>query len=60
MLSDSSGKSTLGGLNTGTYVIRIVQQKGFKRTAPSSGFYSVGLSGNAVATGKNFGEKKIA
>jgi uncharacterized protein (DUF2141 family) len=60
VLTDASGKYSLTALNAGTYIIRIVQQKGFRRTAPSSGFYSVTLSGNAIATGKNFGEKKIA
>jgi uncharacterized delta-60 repeat protein len=41
----------------GTYHLREVLKTGFKRTAPSTGVYTITLSSGQSTTGKNFGDK---
>jgi hypothetical protein len=61
LLSDSNGNWKFKDLAAGTYVVRIVQQSGYMRTTPTgAGTYTITLSAGQSATGKLFGEKKIA
>ncbi|MEA2707662.1 MAG: hypothetical protein QOF78_263 [Phycisphaerales bacterium] len=60
VLSDASGNWSFKQLLAGTYKLRIVQQTGWTRTTPTSGYHSVTLASGASATGKLFGEKKLA
>jgi uncharacterized protein (DUF2141 family) len=57
-LTDSSGNYSFKGLAAGSYRVRIVQQSGFTRLAPSTGFYDITLSNGGTSTGKNFRFKK--
>jgi hypothetical protein len=59
-VSDASGNWSFRSLSAGTYRVRVVQQSGWKRTTPTSGYHSVTLASGAISTGKLFGEKKIA
>ena len=59
VVTDSSGNWAFKALKAGTYIVRVVQQTGYSRTAPSAGSYSVTLSAAQVVSGKVFGEKKI-
>jgi len=57
-LTDSSGNFAFKTLGAGTYKLRIVQQSGWTRTTPTSGYYTLNLTAGATAAGKLFGEKK--
>ena len=59
-LTDASGNWTFKDVVAGTYKVRVVQQTGWTRTTPTSGYYSVTLSSGGSSTGKLFGEKKTA
>ena len=58
VLTDSSGNYSFKSLAAGTYKVRIVQQTGWTRTTPTSGYHAVTLSAGGTAIGKLFGEKK--
>jgi hypothetical protein len=60
VLSSSSGAWSFKDLAAGTYRVRIVQQTGWARTTPTSGYHSVTLAAGKTSTGKLFGERKIA
>jgi hypothetical protein len=40
-------------------VVRVVQQAGWSRTTPTSGYHGVTVAVAQSATGKLFGERKI-
>ena len=56
--TSSSGSWSFKNLAAGTYRVRVVQQTGWTRTTPTSGYHSVTLSSGGSSTGKLFGEKK--
>ncbi|HEX8915690.1 MAG TPA: hypothetical protein VF796_25275 [Humisphaera sp.] len=62
--SDAAGNYTIKGLTAGTYRIREVRKDGWARTTPSGtyplGYYDVTVATGAAATGKVFGNQKIA
>jgi hypothetical protein len=58
ILTDSSGNWSFKDLSAGTYLLRVVQQSGWKRTAPSTGSFSVTLTSGKTATNKRFGEQR--
>lgn len=60
VLTDTSGNFSFKSLAAGTYNVRVVQQSGWTRTTPTSGYFSITLSAGASSTGKLFGERKIA
>jgi uncharacterized protein (DUF2141 family) len=58
VLTDSSGNYSFKSLAAGSYRVRVVQQTGFTRIAPSTGFYDITLSNGQTSTNKNFRFKK--
>lgn len=58
VLTDSSGNYKFTTLAAGTYRVRVVQQSGWTRTAPSGGSYSITLAAGRTSTGRNFGERR--
>ena len=58
VLTDSSGNYSFNGLAAGSYRVRVVQQTGYTRLAPSTGFYDLTLTSGQTATNKNFRYKK--
>lgn len=58
VLTDSAGNYKFTSLAAGAYRVRVVQQAGWTRKAPSTGVYNVTLAAGGSSTGKNFGEKK--
>jgi hypothetical protein len=56
-VSDSSGTFILDGLDPGTYIVRVADKKGFRRTTKSS--YTVTLGSGETKTNVLFGEKKL-
>ncbi|HEX8913863.1 MAG TPA: SdrD B-like domain-containing protein [Humisphaera sp.] len=59
VLTSSTGSWSFGDLLAGTnYAIRVVQQAGWTRTAPSTGSYSITPTSGQTIGGKNFGERK--
>ena len=59
VLTDINGNWSFKTLSAGTYVVRIVQQSGWRRTTPTSGSFTITLAAGASSTGKLFGEKKL-
>ena len=59
-LTDAGGNYSFKTLSAGTYRVRIVQQSGWTRTTPTAGYHSVTLTNGQSATGKLFGERRIA
>ena len=57
--TDLSGNFSFKSLVSGTYRLRVVQQSGYSRIAPSSGYYDLTLGNGGVATGKNFRFKRL-
>ena len=56
VVTGADGSYALGGLNDGTYTVRVVTPVGNRLTAPASGDYSATInSGNLVALDRNFG-----
>jgi hypothetical protein len=51
----SSGYFSFSSLLPGTYIVRQVDQAGWRRTTPSSGSYVVTVSAGQSSGGKNFG-----
>ncbi|HEX8322820.1 MAG TPA: SdrD B-like domain-containing protein [Tepidisphaeraceae bacterium] len=51
--TDAGGNYTLS-LPAGTYRVAVVQNGGYRRTAPASGNYDVTLASGGTASGKNF------
>lgn len=58
-LSDSKGNYRFFNLPAGTYVVRIVQQTGYRQTAPSGGSHTITLGAGGTVSNKNFGEKRL-
>lgn len=58
VLTDSSGNFTFRALAAGTYKLRVVQQTGWTRTAPTAGYLTVTLASGATGSGKLFGERR--
>jgi protocatechuate 3,4-dioxygenase beta subunit len=59
VITDAQGNYLFNGLWPGTYTIAEVGQLGWAQTAPSSGFYTVGLASGQGLGGKNFGNRRI-
>jgi uncharacterized protein (DUF2141 family) len=57
--TDASGNWSFNALSAGSYVVRVVQQTGWSRTTPTSGYHGVTVAAAQSATGKLFGERKI-
>jgi serine-aspartate repeat-containing protein C/D/E len=55
-LTDANGNWSIAGLAPGAYVIRVVQQTGWKPTTPASGSMIITLSSGETLTGELFGE----
>jgi uncharacterized protein (DUF2141 family) len=60
VITDSAGNWVFNALKAGKYVVRVVQQAGYTRTAPTAGSYTITLSAAQVVSGKTFGEKRIS
>jgi len=62
--TNTSGAYTIKGLIAGKYRVREVRKDGWNRTKPAGnwplGYYDVTLTTGAAATGKVFGNRKIA
>jgi len=58
-VTDTSGNWSFKDLSAGTYRVRVVQQTGWSRTTPTSGYFSLTLGNGASSTGRVFGERKI-
>jgi hypothetical protein len=58
-LTDSSGNWSFRDLSAGMYRVRVVQQIGWSRTTPTSGYHSITLGNGGSSTGRTFGERKI-
>jgi hypothetical protein len=58
-LSDAAGNWSFKNLAAGTYRIRIVQQSGWTRTTPASGYHLLTLSSGQARTGLLFGERRV-
>jgi hypothetical protein len=53
--TDANGNYNFTGLTAGTYTITETMQSGWVQTAPSTGFYTVTITSEAVITGQDFG-----
>jgi hypothetical protein len=60
VLTSSSGAWSFKDLVAGTHRVRVVQQTGWTRTTPTSGYHGVTLTSGQTSTGKLFGERRIA
>lgn len=58
-LSDANGNYRFFNLPAGKYVVRAVQQAGYKLTAPAGGAHTVTLGAGDTVSNKNFGEKRL-
>ena len=58
VLTDSSGNWSFRDLLAGTYVVRVVQQSGWTRTAPSGGSFTITLTSGQSSTGRLFGQRQ--
>lgn len=58
-LSDVNGNYRFFNIPAGKYLVRIVQQTGYKRTAPAGGAHTVTLAAGQTTSNKNFGEKRL-
>jgi hypothetical protein len=58
-LSDANGNYRFFNLPAGKYVVRIVQQSGYKQTAPAGGSHTITLGAGQTTSNKNFGEKRL-
>ena len=56
--TDSTGHYSIGGLNSGGYVIRILTKTGYKQTAPPAAAQTIAVAGKTVA-GPSLGEVPI-
>jgi hypothetical protein len=54
--TNSSGAFTFGGLSAGTYRIVEVIPSGWRRTAPTAGYYDVTVSAGQSVSGKDFAQ----
>jgi hypothetical protein len=55
VLTDSSGNYSFKTLSAGSYRVREVLPAGWRRTAPSAGYYDFTLSSGATTSNRNFG-----
>jgi uncharacterized protein (DUF2141 family) len=55
VLTDSSGNYSFKTLSAGSYRVREVLPSGWRRTAPSAGYYDLTLSSGATTSNRNFG-----
>jgi uncharacterized protein (DUF2141 family) len=58
-LSDANGNYRFFNIPAGTYIVRIVQQSGYKQTAPSGKAFTITLAAAGTTSNKNFGEKRV-
>ena len=58
VLTDSSGNWSFKDLAAGTHRVRVLQQTGWTRTTPTSGYHSVTLTSGQTSTGRLFGERR--
>ena len=56
-MADSAGQYSLGGLNAGGYVIRVVAKTGYRQTTPTT-FSETLVAAGASSVGPTFGEVK--
>jgi uncharacterized delta-60 repeat protein len=58
--TDANGSYSFAGLAPGSYRVREVVPAGYRITSPPSGYYDVTVVGGQNATGKTFGNTKLA
>lgn len=59
VLSDSAGNYSFKTLSAGTHQVRVVQQSGWSRTTPSTGYHSLTVASGGTSTGKLFGQTRV-
>ena len=58
-LSDGNGNYRFFNLPAGNFHVHVVQQTGYRQTAPSGGFHNITLAAGGTTSNKNFGEKRL-
>jgi hypothetical protein len=57
--TDAAGRYAFDALEPGTYLVRIVQQPGYRRTSPGAGYRQVTVAAGDAIGSRNFGEKRL-
>jgi PKD repeat protein len=58
-ITDSKGVFVFNNIPPGTYILKEVQQSGWKQTAPAGGSYTIVVTENAyIFTGRDFGNQQ--